>query len=100
MNPYIFLSQSGRIQIFLQMRFAILTQDFLTRKAFVELIAMAFPVTEVFVLDIFLALALRALIGVERELEEIPAGLRTHILLCIGATLFTLLSPIMDPYGP
>jgi len=32
------------------------------------------------------------LIGVERETHNQPAGLRTHILICIGATLIMLLS--------
>ena len=32
------------------------------------------------------------LIGVEREAHNQPAGLRTHILICIGATLIMLLS--------
>lgn len=32
------------------------------------------------------------LIGVERQMHEKPAGLRTHVLVCMGATLFTLLS--------
>lgn len=32
------------------------------------------------------------LIGLEREMRRQTAGLRTHILICIGATLLTLLS--------
>ena len=32
------------------------------------------------------------LIGLERELSGKPAGLRTNILICVGATLFTSLS--------
>ena len=35
---------------------------------------------------------LAAFIGVEREAHEHPAGMRTHILVCIGSTLFTLCS--------
>jgi putative Mg2+ transporter-C (MgtC) family protein len=45
-------------------------------------------------LDIFirlaLACALGGLIGLEREQKGHPAGLRTHILVCIGATLVML----------
>ncbi|MBN2446318.1 MAG: MgtC/SapB family protein [Phycisphaerae bacterium] len=33
-----------------------------------------------------------ACIGFERELYDKPAGLRTNILICLGAALFTLLS--------
>lgn len=33
-----------------------------------------------------------ALIGLERELAAKPAGLRTNVLICLGAALFTLLS--------
>ncbi|MFQ5747282.1 MAG: MgtC/SapB family protein [Gemmatimonadota bacterium] len=36
-----------------------------------------------------LALALGALIGLERELSGKPAGLRTNILICVGAALLT-----------
>lgn len=41
-----------------------------------------------------LALALLAggLVGLERERQERQAGLRTHMLVCLGATLFTLIS--------
>jgi len=47
-------------------------------------------------LDLLLQLALASLlggaIGMERELSGKPAGLRTNILICVGATLFTVLS--------
>jgi putative Mg2+ transporter-C (MgtC) family protein len=39
-----------------------------------------------------LALVLGGAVGAERELADQPAGLRTHILLAIGACLFTLVS--------
>lgn len=32
------------------------------------------------------------IVGVERERSDKPAGLRTHILICMGATVFTLSS--------
>lgn len=38
------------------------------------------------------AAAAGALIGLERELHDKPAGFRTNIMICIGAALFTLLS--------
>ena len=41
---------------------------------------------------IVLALALGAIIGWEREHDEEPAGLRTHMLVILGATLFTIMS--------
>jgi putative Mg2+ transporter-C (MgtC) family protein len=47
-------------------------------------------------LDIVLRLGLAAIlggaIGLERELREREAGLRTHLLVCVGAALFTLVS--------
>jgi putative Mg2+ transporter-C (MgtC) family protein len=47
-------------------------------------------------LELMLQLALAAVlggaIGVERELKGKPAGLRTNILICVGAALFTHLS--------
>jgi putative Mg2+ transporter-C (MgtC) family protein len=37
-------------------------------------------------------LALGAIIGLERELHSQPAGFRTHSLVCLGATIFTIVS--------
>lgn len=44
------------------------------------------------VVRLLVALVLGGLIGVERELGHKPAGLRTHMLVSMGACLFTLLS--------
>jgi putative Mg2+ transporter-C (MgtC) family protein len=44
------------------------------------------------VIKIFIALGLGALIGFERELKRRPAGLRTHMLVSLGATIFTIVS--------
>ena len=43
-------------------------------------------------LRLVLALVLGGLIGLERESVEKPAGFRTHILVTLGAALFTLIS--------
>jgi putative Mg2+ transporter-C (MgtC) family protein len=43
-------------------------------------------------LRIFVAAALGGAIGVERELRERQAGLRTHLVVSVGAALFTLVS--------
>ncbi len=45
-----------------------------------------------FVIRLFMALALGFFLGLERELTNKYAGLRTHILVCLGACIFTLLS--------
>lgn len=37
-----------------------------------------------------IALISGAIIGLERELKHKPAGLRTHMLVCLGSTLFIL----------
>jgi len=44
------------------------------------------------VLRLLLAVALGGIVGWERQMAKKPAGLRTHLLVCIGATLFTLAS--------
>jgi putative Mg2+ transporter-C (MgtC) family protein len=41
---------------------------------------------------LLLAAALGAGIGYQRERSNKPAGLRTHTLICVGATLFTVVS--------
>src|SRR3954469_22997702 len=41
---------------------------------------------------LLLAAALGGAIGLERELHEREAGLRTHLLVSVGAALFTLVS--------
>lgn len=39
-----------------------------------------------------ISVILGALIGYEREITHKPAGLRTHIFVCMGACLFTIAS--------
>jgi len=62
----------------------------------------------VVIFKLLLATLLGGAVGIERELSNKPAGLRTNILICIGAALFTQLSidiaqvgftPDGRPYG-
>ena len=54
-------------------------------------------------LRLTVAAALGGSIGLERELRERQAGLRTHLVVCVGSALFTLVSayafvsPKVDP---
>lgn len=41
---------------------------------------------------ILLAIFCGSLIGLEREMKEKPAGIKTYMLICTGATLFTIIS--------
>ncbi len=41
---------------------------------------------------LILAAVLGGIIGLERQLRHRPAGLRTHIFICFGAAMFTVLS--------
>ncbi len=50
------------------------------------------PVEVEMVLRIVLAAALGAIIGAQRERAHKAAGLRTHILICLGSALFTVVS--------
>jgi putative Mg2+ transporter-C (MgtC) family protein len=50
------------------------------------------PVDILMALRILLAAVLGGAIGFQRERAGKPAGLRTHMLICIGATVFTLVS--------
>src|SRR5437763_106015 len=44
-----------------------------------------------------LALALGALVGAERQRGDRPAGMRTHALVCLGSTVFMLVSAFAFP---
>jgi putative Mg2+ transporter-C (MgtC) family protein len=44
------------------------------------------------VLRVVLAMAVGGMVGLERELRDVPAGIRTHMLVCAGSTLITLVS--------
>jgi len=44
---------------------------------------------------LLLACLLGGLIGLERELGKKPAGVRTNLLICLGAAFFTILSPVI-----
>ena len=47
------------------------------------------------VINIVLAIVLGAAIGLEREISGKAAGLRTNILICLGAAVFTIISKQM-----
>lgn len=44
------------------------------------------------VIRLLLSLVLGGIVGYQREAVDRPAGFRTHVLVCIGATLITLVS--------
>ncbi len=46
---------------------------------------------------LLLAAVLGAVIGVEREIHDHPAGIRTHLLVALGSALFTVLSIVGFP---
>lgn len=49
------------------------------------------------IVKIVLALVLGCIIGLERKKEHKPAGIRTHALVCMGATLISIIS--VDFFG-
>jgi putative Mg2+ transporter-C (MgtC) family protein len=51
------------------------------------------------IMRLFLAVALGGLIGLDRELKHRPAGLRTYMLVSLGAAIFTMIS-ITFPSNP
>jgi putative Mg2+ transporter-C (MgtC) family protein len=44
---------------------------------------------------LLLAAALGCAIGIDREYHHRPSGVRTNVLICFGAAMFTFLSPII-----
>lgn len=63
------------------------TQEFLSQIRF-----DSFTFIYDILLPCILALIFGGLIGFQREKAERPAGLRTHALVCLGSTVFTLIS--------
>jgi putative Mg2+ transporter-C (MgtC) family protein len=63
-----------------------------TRAAATPFPAFADPHPYDFLLQLVLSVLLSGIIGMERELKGKPAGLRTNILIGLGATMFTRLS--------
>lgn len=47
------------------------------------------------IISLAVAAALGGLLGLEREIHGRPAGLRTHLLVSLGAAAFMLMSPIV-----
>src|SRR5580704_8560239 len=48
---------------------------------------------------LLMACAMGAIIGLEREWRHKASGLRTNILICMGAALFTMLSAVLAGVG-
>jgi putative Mg2+ transporter-C (MgtC) family protein len=46
------------------------------------------------VVRLLVAVALGAVVGIEREVNDQPAGLRTHIAVCLGAAIFGVVSTL------
>ncbi len=54
---------------------------------------------EDFIVKIVLALVLGGVMGLERQYNDKPAGYATNSIICVGATLFTVLSLYMSELG-
>ena len=46
-------------------------------------------------LRLFLALVIGCVIGIEREKKNRPAGMRTHVLVCVGASIVAIVESLM-----
>jgi putative Mg2+ transporter-C (MgtC) family protein len=49
------------------------------------------------IIRLFVALALGAVVGLERQLKNRPAGLRAHMLVCLGSAMFTVVGLSLEP---
>lgn len=55
--------------------------------------------TQIFEMEVFpltVAMLLGGLIGLERQMHRKPAGLRTNMMICMAATVFTLMCSSLD----
>ncbi|MGA2680019.1 MAG: MgtC/SapB family protein [Sedimentisphaerales bacterium] len=48
------------------------------------------------IIPALLAIGCGAIIGIERQFKHKPAGLRTNIMICLGAAVFTVISEKMS----
>lgn len=64
----------------------------------IELLGQSDVTAEAAIARLILALVAGSLIGLEREMRRQTAGLRTHILICLGSTVLTLLSVWMGQH--
>ena len=55
-----------------------------------------FGVDWAYAIRLIAAATLGALIGLEREIHDHPAGMRTHLLVSLGSAGFTVLSDALD----
>jgi putative Mg2+ transporter-C (MgtC) family protein len=56
--------------------------------------ALAFEVPDEALVRILVAVVLGAAVGIEREVNDQPAGLRTHMAVCLGAAIFGIVSTL------
>jgi putative Mg2+ transporter-C (MgtC) family protein len=56
-------------------------------------------ISKVLLFKLLLAVLIGGAIGIERELRSKSAGFRTIILICLGATLFTIFSQVLGGSG-
>jgi len=52
---------------------------------------MTEPITT-YIMRLFIALLVGGVVGLEREFKGKPAGIRTNILMCVGSSLFMIIS--------
>ncbi len=77
------------IHLSILLYFAACFSDYLTM---LEQIYSQYPDLLISIKAISVALLVGGMIGLEREKQHKPAGIRTNILICLGATVFTLIS--------
>jgi putative Mg2+ transporter-C (MgtC) family protein len=56
--------------------------------------AFAFEIPDEALVRLLVAVVLGAAVGIEREVNDQPAGLRTHIAICLGASIFGIVSTL------
>jgi putative Mg2+ transporter-C (MgtC) family protein len=56
--------------------------------------AFAFEIPDEALIRLLVAVVLGAAVGIEREVNDQPAGLRTHIAICLGASIFGIVSTL------
>lgn len=92
-HPFFLLDYTGGISYFSNKHFTFNDASYKIRRI-IFMADLSLSLTSSILIRIAFAVVCGALIGFEREVHGRPAGLRTHIFVCLGATILMILPEV------